>query len=141
MGKTARWFKGLLGFKKSSEIQSRVSEGDSGDCNLRTDPVWLRTFLTDTEKEQNKHAIAVATATAKAADAAVSAAKAAAAVVRLTGEGRAGDINNREEHWAAMQIQKVFRGSLVISTFSKFVCFPSSIRFWQMGIVKIRIFD
>ncbi|CAA7040114.1 unnamed protein product [Microthlaspi erraticum] len=119
MGRTARWFKGLLGFKKSSERQSRVSSGvsekggqDSGDINLRTDPVWLRTFLSDTEKEQNKHAIAVATATATAAEAAVSAAKAAAEVVKLTGEGRAGDIIKREERWAAVQIQKVFRGSL-----------------------------
>lgn len=121
MGKTARWFKGLLGFKKNSERQSRVSAGDSGDCNLRTDPVWLRNFLTDTEKEQNKHAIAVATATATAAEAAVSAAKAAAAVVKLTGEGRAGDIIKMEEHWAAVQIQKVFRGSLVIYTCSIFL--------------------
>lgn len=119
MGRAAKWFKRLLGMKKSKE-RSPVSGGDSdkcgedsGKCNLPTDPVWLSTYLTDTEKEQNKHAIAVATATASAAEAAVSAAKAAAAVVRLTSEGRAGNIITRKELWATVKIQKVFRGSLV----------------------------
>ncbi|KAG7594914.1 IQ motif EF-hand binding site [Arabidopsis thaliana x Arabidopsis arenosa] len=114
MGRTVRWFKGLFGMKKSKE-RSHVSGGDSdkggdhsGDFNVPRDSVWLGTFVTDTEKEQNKNAIAVATATATAAEAAVSA---AAAVVRLTSEG-AGDIITREERWAAVKIQKVFRGSL-----------------------------
>ncbi|CAG7896595.1 unnamed protein product [Brassica rapa] len=59
----------------------------------------------DSEKEQNKQAIAVATTTATTAEAAVSAAKAAESVVT-------GDIITRDERWAAMKIQKVFRGSL-----------------------------
>ncbi|KAG7600269.1 P-loop containing nucleoside triphosphate hydrolase [Arabidopsis suecica] len=116
MGRAVRWFKGFFGMKKSKE-KSHVSGGDSdkggdhsGDFNVPRDSVWLGTFLTDTEKEQNKNAIAVATATAPAAETAVSA---AAAVVRLTSEGRAGDmISTREERWAAVKIQKVFRGSL-----------------------------
>ncbi|CAH2036441.1 unnamed protein product, partial [Thlaspi arvense] len=119
MGGATRWFNRLFGTKKNSERKSRVSGDNSrrggedfGYNSIPTDTVWWRTFLTDTEKEQNKHAIAVATATATAAEAAVSAAKAAAAVVRLTGEARAGDIITREERWAAVTIQKVFRGSL-----------------------------
>lgn len=67
----------------------------------------------DKEKEQNKNAIAVATAAATAAEAGVSVDKAAAEMARLTGEGRAGDIITWEERWAAVKIQKVFRGSLV----------------------------
>ncbi|ESQ30261.1 hypothetical protein EUTSA_v10012305mg [Eutrema salsugineum] len=119
MGRAARWFNGLFSTKKSRERMSRVSGNDSdkggegtGYCNLPADPFRLRTFLTGKEKDQNKHAIAVATATATAAEAAVSAAKAAATVVRLTGEGRPGVINTREERLAAVKIQKVFRGSL-----------------------------
>ncbi|CAD5315280.1 unnamed protein product [Arabidopsis thaliana] len=116
MGRAARWFKGMFGTKKSKD-RSHVSGGDSfkggdhsGDFNVHKDSVWLGTILTDTEKEHNKNAIVVATATATAADAAVSA---AAAVVRLTSEGRAGDIIiTTEERWAAVKIQKVFRGSL-----------------------------
>lgn len=127
MGRVARWFKSLFGTKKSKERHSQVSGDDSdkaGDCNLPTrDPVWLRTFLTDTEKEQNKHTVAVATAKATAAEAAVSTAKAAAAAVKLTGEGRVGDIVTREERLAAVHIQKVFRGSLVISTSLKMFFF------------------
>ncbi|KAF8089120.1 hypothetical protein N665_0517s0007 [Sinapis alba] len=110
MGGAVRWFKGLFGTKK------RLASGDGSDkggyCNLPTDTVCLRPFLTDKEKEQNMNAIAVATAAATATEAAVSVAKVAAEMVRLTGEGRAGDIITREERWAAEKIQKVFRGSL-----------------------------
>ncbi|XP_010462035.1 PREDICTED: protein IQ-DOMAIN 14-like [Camelina sativa] len=119
MGKVARWFKGVFGIKKSTE-RSSVSGGDSvkggdhsGDFNASKDPVWLTTYLTDTENKQNKNAIAVATATASAAEAAVSSAKAAAALVKQTSEVRAGDIiTTKEQRWAAVKIQKVFRGSL-----------------------------
>ncbi|XP_010479698.1 PREDICTED: protein IQ-DOMAIN 14-like [Camelina sativa] len=118
MGKVARWFKGVFGIKKSTE-RSSVSGGDSvkdgdhsGEFNASKDPVWLTTYLTDTEKEQNKNAIAVATATASATEAAVSSAKAAAAVVKQTSEVRAGDIITTKEWCAAVKIQKVFRGSL-----------------------------
>ncbi|XP_010500790.1 PREDICTED: protein IQ-DOMAIN 14-like [Camelina sativa] len=118
MGKVARWFKGVFGIKKSTE-RSSVSGGDSvrggdhsGDFNASKDPVWLTTYQTNTEKEQNKNAIAVATATASAAEVAVSSAKAAAAMVKQTSEGRAGDIITKKDRWAAVKIQKVFRGSL-----------------------------
>ncbi|XP_009144869.1 protein IQ-DOMAIN 14 [Brassica rapa] len=90
MGGAVRWFKGLFSTKK------RLVSGDGSDK----------------EKEQDKNAIAVATAAATAAEAVVSGAKAAAEMVRLTGEGRAGDIITWEERWAAVKIQKVFRGSL-----------------------------
>lgn len=125
MGRASRWFKGLFGMKKSKDRQSHVTGSDSDKggedsdkCNVPRDHVWMGTCMTDTEKEQNKNAIEVATATASAAEAAVSAAKAAAAVVRLTSEGRAGDIIVTTDHQcAAVKIQKVFRGSLVISIF------------------------
>ncbi|EOA39341.1 hypothetical protein CARUB_v10012385mg [Capsella rubella] len=116
MGRVARWFKGLFGLKKSIERSGGSDKGGdhSGDFNaLKEDSVWLRTYLTDTEKEQNKNAIAVANAAASAAEAAVSSAKAAAeTVVRLSSEGRAGDVIKRQDRWAAVKIQKVFRGSL-----------------------------
>ncbi|KAG2328304.1 hypothetical protein Bca52824_011032 [Brassica carinata] len=111
MGGAARWFKGLFGTKK------RLASGDGSDkggyCNLPADTICLRPFLTDKEKEQNKNAIAVATAAATAAEAAVSVAKTTAEMIKLTGEGRAGDIITREELWATVSIQNVFRGSLV----------------------------
>ncbi|CAN6989017.1 unnamed protein product [Brassica oleracea var. botrytis] len=64
-----------------------------------------KSLVSDSEKEQNEHAIVVATTTATTAEAAVSAAKAAESVVT-------GDIITRDERWAAVKIQKVFRGSL-----------------------------
>ncbi|CAN8321512.1 unnamed protein product [Cochlearia groenlandica] len=119
MGRVARWFKGLFGSKKFRERQSRVSGEDSDkggkdscDENLTSDSVLLGTFLTDTEKENDKHAIAVAIATSTAAEAAVSAAEAAATAVRLIGERRVANITTRDERFAAIIIQKNFRGSL-----------------------------
>lgn len=78
-----------------------------------TDSAWLRSYISQTEKEQNKHAIAVAAATAAAADAAVAAAQAAVAVVRLTSQGRGVMFSGGREKWAAIKIQNVFRGYLV----------------------------
>ncbi|KAL0661934.1 hypothetical protein Bca4012_098771 [Brassica carinata] len=99
MGGAVRWFKGLFGTKK------RLVSSDGYDK----------------EKEQNKNAIVVATAAATAAEAAVSVDKAAAEMARLTGEGRAGDIITWEERWAAVKIQKVFRGSLEsITSFERY---------------------
>lgn len=78
-----------------------------------TDAVWLRSYISETEKEQSKHAIAVAAATAAAADAAVAAAQAAVAVVRLTSHGRGTMFNGGRERWAAVKIQTFFKGYLV----------------------------
>nr|VDD01075.1 unnamed protein product [Brassica oleracea] len=64
-----------------------------------------KSLVSDSEKEQNEQAFAVATTTATTEEAAVSAAKAAESVVT-------GDIITRDERWAAVKIQKVFRGSL-----------------------------
>ena len=137
MGKATRWLKGILGMKKdkekerenldsSSSVSSdkrekkRWSFAKSRDSNVTPqilenipvkDASWLRSYLSETEKEQTKHAIAVAAATAAAADAAVAAAQAAVAVVRLTSHGR-GLIGGKEK-WAAVKIQTVFRGFLV----------------------------
>ncbi|KAA8541734.1 hypothetical protein F0562_022886 [Nyssa sinensis] len=136
MGKATRWLRGLLGMKKEKERtensnscdrkeKKRWSFGksarDSGvvgqiplnmpaNIPLR-DSAWLRSYISETEKEQNKHAIAVAAATAAAADAAVAAAEAAVAVVRLTSHGR-GTLFGARERWAAVKIQAVFRGYL-----------------------------
>lgn len=74
---------------------------------------WMRSYYGQTEKEQSKHAIAVAAATAAAADAAVAAAQAAVEVVRLTSQGRGVMFGGGREKWAALKIQKVFRGYLV----------------------------
>ncbi|KAF5739186.1 hypothetical protein HS088_TW12G00387 [Tripterygium wilfordii] len=138
MGKATRWLKGLLGMKKEKERQNfdtsssvcstdkkdrkRWSFGKSGSSSGRDsavipqnpgrDAAWIRSYISETEKEQNKHAIAVAAATAAAADAAVAAAQAAAAVVRLTSRGRGTLIGGGKERWAALTIQTLFRGFL-----------------------------
>ncbi|KAB5563923.1 hypothetical protein DKX38_003977 [Salix brachista] len=71
------------------------------------DAAWLRSYLSETERQQSKHAIAVAAATA-----AVAAAQAAVAVVRLTSHGRGTMFDGGKEKWAAVKIQTVFRGYL-----------------------------
>lgn len=142
MGRATRWLKGLFGMKKDRDHKSNSNSGDRNDkkgdsfgrdsnglChnpatippNLSTaEAAWLRSYYTETDKEQNKHAIAVAAATAAAADAAVAAAQAAVAVVRLTSHGRGTMFGGgSHEKWAAMRIQTVFRGYLV-SENSKF---------------------
>ncbi|PIN26048.1 hypothetical protein CDL12_01216 [Handroanthus impetiginosus] len=134
MGKATRWLKGLLGMKKDKEnVENNSNYGekrekkrwsfaksgkDSGGLTQipenipATDSAWLRSYISETEKEQNKHAIAVAAATAAAADAAVAAAQAAVAVVRLTRHGGGGLFSGGKEKWAAIKIQTVFRGYL-----------------------------
>ncbi|XP_009777311.1 protein IQ-domain 26-like [Nicotiana sylvestris] len=134
MGKATRWFKGLLGMKKEKENIDNISNSSEKkdkkrwsfgksvkDSNVGQNPVnfpavdtnWLRSYMSENEKEQSKHAIAVAAATAAAADAAVAAAQAAVAVVRLTSQGRGGMFTGGgREKWAAAKIQTVFRGYL-----------------------------
>ncbi|XP_027125082.2 protein IQ-DOMAIN 14-like [Coffea eugenioides] len=136
MGKATRWLRGLLRMKKDKENvenssncsekkeKKRWSFAKSGkDSGIGggqrpvsipvSDSAWLRSYISQTEKEQSKHAIAVAAATAAAADAAVAAAQAAVAVVRLTSQGRGAMFNGgSREKWAAIKIQNVFRGYL-----------------------------
>ncbi|KAG6788987.1 hypothetical protein POTOM_005067 [Populus tomentosa] len=134
MGRASRWFKGLLGLKKDKDkergdVATQISSDkkekkrwsfaksgkDDAPANRSgsmKDDAWLRSYLSETEREQNKHAIAVAAATAAAADAAVAAAQAAVAVVRLTSHGRGTMFSGGRERWAAVKIQTVFRGYL-----------------------------
>lgn len=135
MGRASRWLRGLFGTRKEKEPngekstspigrkeKKRWSFGKSGrdsggaaqvPLNIpTTENDWLRSYISETEKEQNKHAIAVAAATAAAADAAVAAAQAAVAVVRLTSHGRGTLFGGGRERWAVVKIQTVFRGYL-----------------------------
>ncbi|KAI7739949.1 hypothetical protein M8C21_029351, partial [Ambrosia artemisiifolia] len=128
MGKASRWFKRLLGMKKHKENTDNLDTkqnkkspspsplpvtADTNPNSLSTDPTWLTSYTSATEKERNKHAIAVAAATAAAADAAVAAAHAAVAVVRLTSLSRGTVFNGGGgERWAAVKIQTNFRGYL-----------------------------
>lgn len=115
-----RWSFTKSGGKDSSS--SSCSDLGLGSNNngqpkfMPQDSSWYRSYnnMSETEKEQNKHAIAVAAATAAAADAAVAAAQAAVAVVRLTSHGRGTLFSGSREKWAAVKIQTVFRGYLVI---------------------------
>lgn len=115
MGKAARWFRGLLGGKKTESTAPTKSRSEAKPAKEKRRWSFVRSFR---EKENhnstrtasndrrgscedavapsayvddvdpNKHAIAVAAATAAVAEAAVAAAQAAAAVVRLTSSGR-----------------------------------------------------
>ncbi|XP_010278570.1 PREDICTED: protein IQ-DOMAIN 14-like [Nelumbo nucifera] len=142
MGKTTKWFRGLLGGKKA---EPPAGAGVSGGKPAKEKKKWsfVRSFR-DKERavpatvnggerkgsyregascsyvdgvDQNKHAIAVAAATAAVAEAAVAAAQAAAAVVKLTSSGRCATAyvssnSGRREVWAAVKIQATFRGYL-----------------------------
>ncbi|KAL8230337.1 hypothetical protein R6Q57_001558 [Mikania cordata] len=131
MGKATRWFKGLLGMKDKENVNN-MNSGDRKDKKRwsfgkplkesqapapPSDTAWLRSYMSDAEKEQNKHAIAVAAATAAAADAAVAAAQAAVAVVRLTNQRRAKPYTSGREIVAAVKIQTVFRSHLARKAF------------------------
>ncbi|CAH1422675.1 unnamed protein product [Lactuca virosa] len=145
MGKASRWFKGLLGMKDKENVNN-LNSGDRKDKKrwsfgkplkesqfpppvpakmskfnqssaTGSDATWLRSYMSETEKEQNKHAIAVAAATAAAADAAVAAAQAAVAVVRLTNQSRGSLYAGGKEKRAAVMIQKVFRSHLARKAF------------------------
>ncbi|KAI3521511.1 hypothetical protein L1887_10981 [Cichorium endivia] len=143
MGKATRWFKGLLGMKDKENVNN-LNSGDRKDkkrwsfgkplkesqlpepvpvmskfnqSTAGSDSTWLRSYMSETEKEQNKHAIAVAAATAAAADAAVAAAQAAVAVVRLTNQNRGSLYSGGKEKRAAVKIQTVFRAHLARKAF------------------------
>lgn len=106
-----RW--GFVKSVKDSGASGQIPANKEGDIQA----AWLRSYISDAEKEQNKHAIAVAAATAAAADAAVAAAQAAVAVIRLTRQGRRASSFGGGEKWAAVKIQTVFRGYLVSGIF------------------------
>jgi hypothetical protein len=119
MGKASRWFRGLLGLKKSEHNTSdhhkppKEKRRWSFVKSYREEQPHNTHVTVETEHVQNnnKQAIAVAAATAAAAEAAVAAAQAAAAVVRFNYSSN-GIVRIREQ-WAAVKIQSAFRGSLV----------------------------
>ncbi|WVZ09613.1 hypothetical protein V8G54_014143 [Vigna mungo] len=120
MGKASKWFRGLLGLKKT--------EHSSSPAKPPKEKRRWSFVKSNTEKDNNaaatcppqgndggKHAMAVAAATAAVAEAAVAAAEAAAVVVRLTSSsGRCADAGPTRirQHWAAVKIQAAFRGCL-----------------------------
>ena len=93
------------GFGRPSGRNSRVVSKIPAN-NPVAENSWLRSYIAETEKEQNKQSIAVATA--------VAVAWAAVALVRLTSQGRGALFCCETEKWAAIKIQTVFRGYLVI---------------------------
>lgn len=107
MGKASRWFRGLLGLKKSEHDQY-VSPQKPPKEKRRWS--FVKSYREQQHVDNTKQAITVAAATAAAAEAAVAAAQAAADVVRFNSSN--GIIRIREQ-WAAVKIQAAFRGCLV----------------------------
>ncbi|CAM8945378.1 unnamed protein product [Rhodiola kirilowii] len=99
MGKATRWLKGLFG-------RFSISGGLCHDPTTNMSPTeapWLRSYFTETDKEQSKRAIAVAAASADAA----------VAIVKLTTNAQRNVVfDNCRERCAAVRIQSVFRGFL-----------------------------
>ncbi|RDX72071.1 Protein IQ-DOMAIN 31, partial [Mucuna pruriens] len=113
MGRASKWFRGLLGLKKTEYTSSPAKPPKE-----KRRWSFVKSY---TEKDNNNnaspqhHAMAVAAATAAVAEAAVAAAEAAAVVVRLTSSsGRCADAGpvRIRQHWAAVKIQAAFRGCL-----------------------------
>ncbi|XP_059629313.1 protein IQ-DOMAIN 23-like [Cornus florida] len=128
MGKATKWFRSLLGAKKSSDSQPASSGSDSRQAKEKKKLGFIRSFNgnklsvgtrgssgeASSYVDANKHAIAVAAATAAVAEAALAAAHAAAEVVRLTSGGNratAAYVSGRRES-AAVKIQSAFRAYL-----------------------------
>ncbi|XP_059667042.1 protein IQ-DOMAIN 23-like [Cornus florida] len=135
---TTRWFRGLLGAKKTSDSSPVSSGTDSRPSKEKKRWGVVRSFNANDRSiggttgssavaassgkcvevvDANKHAIAVAAATAAVAEAALAAAHAAAEVVRLTSSGSrpatahfSGSDRWRES--AAVKIQSAFRAYL-----------------------------
>ncbi|KAL0293013.1 UNVERIFIED_CONTAM: protein IQ-DOMAIN 20 [Sesamum radiatum] len=96
MGRASKWFRGLLGFKKSdpnpnpSQKPPPKKRWSFAKSNKEKDRRRAHNGVVsggDNHEDASKRAIAVAAATAAVAEAAVVAAQAAAAVVRLTSSG------------------------------------------------------
>ncbi|KAJ7952365.1 Protein IQ-DOMAIN like [Quillaja saponaria] len=110
MGRAAKWFRGILGFKNPDSSSSapkppkekrrwsfvksyREKDHHHFKATKPSQEYANREVVVQSSEyldgvDPNKHAIAVAAATAAVAEAAVAAAQAAAAVVRLTSSGR-----------------------------------------------------
>lgn len=108
MGKTARWFRGLLGRKTAAESDSKLPKEKKGWRFLRSLHSRRKLVAGDVDGEKSggrKHAIPPAEASATASI--VSGGTRPAAYCRRRRRRR------RREDLAAVKIQAVFRGYLV----------------------------